>query len=261
MMQTIGDAVLYCADCLPIMQSMQDESVEMIFADPPFNVGKEYKGDIDDEMPEGEYHEWLGVRLVHMSRILKRGRTFWLMESQRHIGWCQTALTGLGLTFQNIIAWAYTNPTPKAHGLAHTWRPILLVSKGDMASFDPKADSMTHETLYHNPYRAKTHYPHDLWPDIPKLVGGFLSPPELLRDEDGRFVHLAQMPLRIAQRAILMATKPGDTVFDPFMGVATVGLAALLEKRKYIGIDKSNYYYGAAVRRLERWLQHVPLPL
>ncbi len=246
----MADIALHHADCLTAMQALAAASIDLILADPPFNAGKEYKGGHNDAMPVADYYHWLGDRLEEMVRVLKPGGTLWLMNDQRHIGWCQIKLLDLGLDFRNLVVWAYTNPTPAQMGLPRTWRPILFMSKGKPRFFNPRGDEMTKPTLYHNPQRGQSHWPHDLWPDIPKLVGGFLAPPELLRDDDGRFAHLAQMPVRIAERILKLATEPGDLVLDPFMGSGTTGEAALLLERRFIGCESSLEYFQLAERRL-----------
>lgn len=233
------------------MRTLPDGCVNMVFADPPFNAGKEYADRFDDSKPVGEYQSWLSERITEAVRLLFNGGWFWLMNDQRHIGFCMTTLEQAGMTFRNIIVWAYTNPTPAVHAFSKTWRPILLYSKGEPSFFNAGADTMTKHTLYHDPSRATSHRPHDLWPDIPKLVGGFLAPPELLRRPDGRFSHLAQMPKRIAERAILTTTQSGDVVVDLFMGSGTTGDACVSTGRSFIGMEISWEYYNIAKRRIE----------
>ncbi len=241
---------LHEGDCLDIMPTIPIGSVDMIFADPPFNAGKAYLGDLNDAKPVAEYYTWLGARLAEMVRLLKFGGCLWLMQDQRHVGWCQVELQRLGLDFHNIVVWAYANPTPVKGGLPKTWRPILLMSKGPPAFFDNRADALDKETLYHNPTRRTAHWPHDIWPDIPKLVGGFLAQKELLLDAQGRFAHLAQMPVRIAERAIRLATRPGEVVLDPFCGSGTVAVACQTLGRSCIAIEQSAAYVALARQRL-----------
>ena len=255
------NANLIHGDCLDILRSMSPQSADCIFIDPPFNAGKEYQNSINDNRNIYEYRAWLSERLIECNRVLKTGGMFWLMQSQEHVGYCQAELERIGLTFCNIIAWAYTNPTPLSNSFPHTWRPILLFSKGVPKSFNWHWDIMAKPTLYFNPGRAKNIvYPHDLWPDIPKLVGGYLAQDELLIDANGRFAHLAQMPLRIAERAILTSTKIGDIILDPFMGSGTVGCAASKWKRHYIGMEISRVYYELSVKRLEDFAAQPELP-
>jgi len=239
-------------DCLEVMAEMPDGCCDLIFADPPFNAGKDYGNEFNDSKTLSDYHNWLLDRLWQIERVLKVGGSLWLMNDTRHIGFCQVQLDYLGLTFRNMVVWAYTNPTPAKKHLPKTWRPILFYSKGDLTSFYPKRDVLSKETLYHNPRRAKTHPVHDLWPDIPKLVGGFLSPPELLTTPEGRFAHLAQMPERIAERIVLLASEEEQIIFDPFMGSGTTAVAADRLGRKFFGCDISEEYVAMALERIAK---------
>jgi len=238
-------------DCLDVMRQMPDGCVDLVFLDPPFNAGKDYGNGFDDCKNLPDYYNWLSSRLGEARRILKLGGSLWLMNDTRHIGFCQVCLDYLGLTFQNTVVWAYTNPTPAKNHLPKTWRPILFYSKGDLARFYPERVSLGNGTLYHNPDRAKTHPVHDLWPDIPKLVGGFLSPPELLTTPEGRFAHLAQMPEGIAERIVLLTSDKGQVVFDPFMGSGTTAVAADRLGRRWFGCDINPDYVGMAMERIE----------
>jgi len=252
---------LRLGDCLEHMRELRGGSIDCVFADPPFNARKEYLDDFDDEKPLAEYRAWLGVRIEQMARVLKEGGYLWLMQSQRHIGFCQNEIERLGLNFHNIVAWAYTNPTPAKSGLPQTWRPILLASKGKPRGLNRTADCMSKETLYHNPARAKSHYPDDLWSDIPKLVGGFLAPKELILTQDKRFAHLAQMPERIAARIILLSTNEGESILDPFAGSGTVGVMAKRLGRNFSGMEISEQYFKIAKKRIVEAQLQSALPL
>ena len=250
---------LYLGDCLDVMLGMESASVDLIFADPPFNAGKDYGDGFDDDKPLAEYREWLRVRLAEMVRLLKPGGTFWLMQAQRHLGFCQMALEQLGLDFRNVIVWAYANPTPAKRMFPRTWRPILFYSKGEPSSFDWRLDVMTNETLYYNPHRAsRTPFAHDLWSDIPKLVGGYLSPKELIVDADGRFVNVAQMPERIAERILRIAAPSPCVAFDPFMGTGTFGAVATRLGIGFIGCECSPRYFEVARQRIESQPSYLP---
>ena len=249
---TFQEDTIVVGDCLEIIADMPDGCVDLVFADPPFNAGKDYGNGFDDCKKLSEYHNWLLDRLWEMERVLKPGGSLWLMNDTRHIGFCQVYLDYLGLTFRNMIVWVYTNPTPAKNHLPKTWRPILFYSKGDLACFYPERASLGKETLYHNPNRANTHPVHDLWPDIPKLVGGFLSPPELLTTQEGRFAHLAQMPEGIAERIILLASDEGQVIFDPFIGSGTTAVAADRLGRRFFGCDINREYVALALDRLAK---------
>lgn len=251
---------LRLGDCLELMKEIPTGTIDAVFADPMFNAGKEYKDEIDDAKPIEQYRAWLSDRIEQMARVLKEGRYLWLMQAQRHIGFCQSEIERLGLNFHNIIAWAYTNPTPSKTALPQTWRPILLASKGKPRGLERGADCMTKETLYHNPTRAKSHYPDDLWSDIPKLVGGYLAPRELILTESNQFAHLAQMPERIATRIILLSTQEGETILDPFAGSGTIPSVAKQLNRNAIAFEISKTYFAIAEKRIKEAQLQAALP-
>jgi len=244
--------MIICDDCLTIMRGWPEAKFHLIFADPKFNVGKEYQDGDGDDMPLAEYRVWMLVRLKEMARLLLPGGTLWLMQDQSHLGFCQIALEDMGLTWLNTIVWAYTNPTPAAGHLPKTWRPILLFTNGKAEWLDVMADALGRPTLYYNPDRSATRPVHDLWPDIPKLVGGIFAQPELMTTPEGRFAHLAQMPERIAGRILALASYPNQEVLDPFAGSGTFIAVAERMGRKWTGIEISPTYCNLIESRLAR---------
>ena len=99
----MSDVTLHLGDCLEVMRSMPDKSVDCIFADPPFNANKNYKCDFNDNKPIEEYREWMGDCIGEMSRIIKPGGFIWLMQDQRNVGFCMMLLEKYGLDFRNIV--------------------------------------------------------------------------------------------------------------------------------------------------------------
>lgn len=221
------------------------ERPHLIFADPPFNAGKKYgEGKHNDHMDEETYLCWLERWIAPLSDLLLPGGTFWLMHETEWIGECMHLLRGSGLQQVNLVAWVYTNPTPAGKRYQKTYHPIAVYSKGQPAIWVSDALPMERETLYFNPARREKGklFVHDVWADVPKLVGGYLAQPELLRKEDKTFAHLAQMPIRLAERAILTATAPGDLVLDPFAGSGTVLKAAEGLGRRWVGVEQEEEY-------------------
>lgn len=228
--------------------------IDLAFLDPPFNAGKVYgSGQYNDRQTPERYRAWLERQLSSLVPLLNPGATLWLMNDTRWIGHCQVLLDGLGLTFLNMVAWLYTNPTPAKKRYPKSWRPILVYCNGkEPRVWDSAALPMERPTLYFNPERRERGRPfvHDVWADVPKLVGGFLAQPELQRKDNGQFAHITQMPLMLAERAILTATGPGDMVLDPFAGSGTVLAAAQKHGRRWIGVEQEEEYVALIRRRL-----------
>ena len=174
------------------------------------------------------------------------------MNETANLAFTQNIMEDAGLNFENIIVWAYGNPIPSSNRLPKTWRPILFMRKpGENTTWDSDGDQYRRDTVYCNLSRMKgKRQVNDLWPDIPKLVGGIYAQKELLTDSKGKFIHIAQMPELIVERILLLCTKPGDLILDPFMGSGTVLRVAKNMGRCAIGIEIEEKYCNEAVMRL-----------
>jgi len=237
-------------DCLEIVARMRECCVDLIFIDPPYNAGKDYGPGFDDDRPLEEFREWLELRLEAMVKVLRKGGTLWMLLNTRHGGYFQTRLEQMGLVWRNTIAWLFSNPTAARRAFPQSWRPLLLFSKGDPDCFDRSRIGLGKATLYHNPSRAKTHPVHDIWPDTPKLVGGFLTPREVVLNPDGTFAVKVQMPEKLAQRAVVVATNKGDLVADFFMGSGTTAVVADRLGRNFFGCDINPDYVRMGLDRV-----------
>ena len=253
---------IYHGDCRDVLPGLA--RAELVFADPPFNAGKVYASGLhNDDMSKAEYLCWLSSWIDLLPSAMREGATAWLMNDTRWIGYCQTMLDGTGLTFMNMIAWPYANPTPTRDRFAKTWRPILLYSHGEKpAHFEATAMPLAGQTIYFNPAHVNGEaFCHDLWADTPKLVGGFLARDELIiESKTKRWAHLAQMPEALAHRAILTATLPGALILDPFMGSGTTLRAAKDLGRKAIGIEIEEGYCEIAAKRMAQAVLPLEAP-
>ena len=248
------DAVtIYHGDCREILPSLG--GIDCVIADPPFNAGKEYGPGTDDFQSLQSYYEWLRDVFKPIGACLRPGGSLWAMNETRHAARLQVILEDdVGLEFANLVAWAFGNPTPASQRLAKTWRAVMFMRrKGEPLTWNQNADQMRRETLYCNFTRMEgMRTVTDLWPDIPKLVGGFLAQGEVILDKDKKFAHLAQMPKALAERPILLTTNEGDTVLDPFMGSGTTLRAAKDLGRKAIGIEIEERYCEIAAKRMSQ---------
>lgn len=201
--------------------------MDCLIADPPFNAGKDYGDGFNDSRPLDIYYPWLADCLAEAVRVVRPGGALWVMNDTRHIGQTQGILDNLGANFQNMVCWLYGNPTPNTTRFPKTWRPILFYRKsGTPQTWNIQDTRLLQETLYCNFAHSNGRNLHDVWPDIPKLVGGYLAQAEVMTKSDGSFAHVAQMPLAIAIRAILLTTNQGALVVDPFVGSGTTCVAA-----------------------------------
>ena len=240
---------IYHGDCVGLLGGI---TVDCIIADPPFNAGKDYGRHTNDTQAEEAYKWWLGTRLGRCAQALRNGGAMWVMNSTDNLAMTINICQSEGLDLQNVVAWVYGNPTPAADRFPKTWRPIMFFRRpGGSVTWHTEADRLRRDTIYCNTARMNgKRQVSDLWPDIPKLVGGYLSQPELVKDAAGFFAHLAQMPEALAERPILLTTNPGDLVLDPFAGSGTTLVAAKRLGRRAIGVEIEERYCEIAAERL-----------
>lgn len=244
-------------DCLDLICSLEDESVDLIFADPPYNLsnggttcigGKRVsvdKGDWDKSrglMEDFEFHKaWLEVC---QSKLKPTGS---IMVSGTHhvihaIGF---AMKQLGYHTINDIQWCKPNPPPHLaqRYLTHSVETIIWASP-----FGPqkKGDKLLH-TFNYKLLKAENggKQMKDFWTDIPVV------PQNEKKDLDGGG-HPTQKPEKLLTRCILAATRPGDLVVDPFMGAGTTGAVAVRHGRRFIGGDLESNYVEMTTKRIER---------
>jgi site-specific DNA-methyltransferase (adenine-specific) len=259
--------VVYVGDCVPLMQQMQSESVDLIFADPPFNIGYRYD-QYDDRKPKDEYLRWADRWLAAAIPLLKTTGSFWLAIGDDYVAEYKVRLDAYGLTLRNWIIWHYTFGVACTRKFSRSHTHILYyVRDPQRCTFDaeavrvPSARQTTYSDRRANP-RGKL--PDDVWvlrPQhaahcfqahsdtwyIPRLCGTFRE----------RTSHPCQMPEAILERIIRVASQPGDLVFDPFAGSGTTLVVAKRLKRRFIGIELSQRYVDIIHKRLQQLEFHA----
>lgn len=234
-------------DCLPIMHSIADNSVDVTFADPPFNLKKRYNGYVDSRDFE-EYLLWCEKWIGEMVRITKPTGSIFIHNIPRWLTYYTAFLNGTA-DFRHWISWsAPTSPMGKSLQPAHYG--ILFYAKDikqnkcyelrsphkrDRKSKYLSKDYGGKKTLLH-PFGPLVS---DVWTDIHRV-----------KHNKYRDAHPCQLPIHLLERLILMSSDEGDTVLDPFMGTGTTALAAKRLGRKYIGIELDVKYAEIAESKL-----------
>ena len=258
-------------DCLQVLSAGPEGWVDLVFADPPFNIGYLYDGYRDDQ-PAEQYVKWSGEWMQAVHRALKPTGSFFLAIGDTFAAELCVKAKEVGFHLRNWIIWHYTfGQQPKAK-FARSHTHILYFTK-DPTQFTFNADAVrvksARQTIYKD-VRAnrKGKLPDDTW---------FLRPQEaheqakLFGEKDdvwfssrvcGTFKeregwHGCQMPLAILDRIIKATSNPGDVVLDPFNGSGTTVLSAALLGRRYVGIELNGDYVEMARRRLEHALEKV----
>ena len=240
-------------DCLTSLESLPDESVDLVFADPPYNLqlaGGLTRPDqslvdaVDDDWDKfgsfGEYDAFTRRWLAGVKRVMKPHATLFVIGSYHNIFRVGSALQDLRFWILNDIVWLKANPMPNFRGRRFTNAHETLI----WASRTPDAKRYTFN------YEALKAANDDL-----QMRSDWFFPicsgAERLKDEAGHKVHPTQKPEALLARILMSASKPGDVVLDPFFGSGTTGAVAKRLGRSFIGIERDPVYAAAARARID----------
>lgn len=249
---------LYHGDCLQIIPKLKEQSVDMIFADPPYNLsngglsckaGKFVsvnKGDWDKSkgMPKDFNFtiQWLQL----CKKVLKPNGTIWVSGSMHNIYQVGFGLQALNYKILNEISWFKPNASPNLSRRYFTHSHETLIwaklNKDAKHKFNYEAMRQWEDDKLHNNGRQMR----SVW-NIPYTP--------LSEKQQG--AHPTQKPIELLKRIILSSTDKGDVILDPFNGSGTTGVAAKISNRKYIGIEKEKQYLDLTVKRLKGYLSLI----
>ena len=239
-------------DCIELMQSLPEASVDMVFADPPYNLqlgGELLRPDhskvdaVDDDWDKfsdfAGYDTFTRAWLVAARRLLKPDGTLWVIGSYHNIFRIGTALQDQGYWLLNDVIWRKTNPMPNFRGKRFTnaHETMIWATKNpkQQYTFNYEAMKALNDELQ---MRSDWH--------LPICSGG-----ERLKDEAGAKAHSTQKPESLLHRVILASTMAGDVVLDPFFGSGTTGAVAKRLGRRFIGIERDSNYVRLARARID----------
>ncbi|MCC9606988.1 site-specific DNA-methyltransferase [Blastopirellula sp. JC732] len=258
-------------DCIQGMKKLPDGSVDLVFADPPFNIG--YKYDVyDDRRSADEYLEWSRGWMEQVVRVLKEDGSFWLAIGDDFAAELKVLATrDLGLHCRNWVVWYYTfgmhckaKFTRSHTHLFYFVRDPEKFTFNDMSIRVPSARMLVYGDRRANP---KGRVPDDTWVLRPQDI------PESFQSEEdtwhfprvaGTFkeragFHGCQMPEQLLGRIIKVSSSEGETVLDPFAGSGSTLVVAKKLGRRYLGFEMSQEYAAAAQSRIEEVKSGDPL--
>ncbi|MBD5164540.1 site-specific DNA-methyltransferase [Helicobacter sp.] len=234
-------------DCLELFKKIPNNSIDCIFADPPFNLRKKYNSH-KDKLLESEYLQWCEKWINECVRVAKEDGFIFLHNIPKWLIYYANFLNKTSF-FRHWISWeAMTAPMGKTLQPAHYG--ILFYSKGEAKNrfkeirYPHKRDR---KGILVKDYGGKKGILHpfgplcsDVWTDIHRI-----------RHAKNRDNHPCQLPLHLLERIILMSSEEGDTILDPFLGTGTTALAAKRLGRNFIGFEKDNEYCQIAKNKIE----------
>ena len=243
-MKALETNTIVQGDCIKLLERLDEPIADLIFADPPFNIG--YKYDVyEDRKKYQEYRDWTKQWMeVCATKALKPTGSFWIAIGDDYAAEVRVIGRELGLHLRNWVIWHYTfgQNTKKKFARSHTHLFYFVADPksftfNDMAVRIPSARQTTYADKRANPIGK---VPDDVW-SFSRLCGTF--------NERVRW-HPCQMPERVLERIIRASSAPGDLVLDPFSGSGTTCAAAARLGRHYLGIDVSSDYVEHSRRRV-----------
>lgn len=248
-------------DCVKVLAELPESSVDLVFADPPFNIGYEYDR-YDDRRSKKDYLAWADSWLKAVCRVLKPTGSFWLAIGDEYVAEHKIRLDGLGMTLRNWVIWHYTFGVhcekkftrSHAHLLYYVMDAKRFTFNADAVRV-PSARQMVYADRRANP---KGRVPDDTWVLRPQDDQRFFGPdsdtwyvPRVCGTFKERVSHPCQMPEAVLERIIRVSTNPGDIVLDPFAGSGTTLVVAKRLGRRFLGIELSENYAEHVRERLE----------
>jgi len=242
---------IICGDCIEIMNKLPEKSVDLVFADPPYNLQLSqvlWRPDfsrvdaVDDDWDQFEsfeaYDAFSRAWLSGCRRVLKDTGTLWVIGSYHNIFRIGTILQDMGYWLLNDVVWIKTNPMPNFRGVRFTNAHETLIwaskSKGNKYTFNHHAMK-----AFNNGKQMRSDW------TLPLCKGD-----ERIK-VNGEKAHSTQKPEGLLYRVILSSSNPGDIVLDPFFGSGTTGAVARRLHRDWIGIEREEKYVKIAQERID----------
>ena len=242
---------IIAGDCIEVMNSLPEASVDLIFADPPYNL--QLKGDlhrpdnsqvdaVDDAWDQfssfASYDKFTQDWLKAARRLLKPNGAIWVIGSYHNIFRVGAALQDAGYWILNDVIWRKSNPMPNFRGkrLTNAHETMIWASKSEGAKY-----TFNYEALksLNDGVQMRSDW-----------VLPLCTEHERLKDDKGDKAHPTQKPESLLHRVLVGSTNPGDVILDPFFGTGTTGAVAKMLGRDYIGIEREAAYRVVAEKRL-----------
>jgi modification methylase len=257
--ESSASARVLVGDCVAELQKLPASCVDLVFADPPYNL--QLQGDLkrpDDSRVDAvddawdkfasfdAYDDFTRAWLLACRRVMKPNATLWVIGSYHNIFRVGTLLQDLGFWILNDIVWRKSNPMPNFRGRRFTNAHETLI-------WAARESANRNYTFNYEALKAGND-------DIQMRSDWFIplcTGDERLKGRDGKKLHPTQKPEALLARVILSASRPDDLVLDPFCGSGTTGAVAHRLRRRFIGIERDAAYAAAARKRIDAV---TPLP-
>ena len=242
---------IFCEDCIAGMKKLPDASFNLIIADPPYNLKKDF-GNWKETEHEDNWLDWSKEWINECKRLLAPGGNFFIYGIHHHMCWIQCYLYQIELSYRRQIIWHYENGFAgySKRSLAAHYELLLWFSNGANYTYNPIRE----------PYKSEDRLKHKItkngkvWVPNPegRLAGDVWDFPVLAgkRFAKEKVDHPTQKPLSISNRIVKHFSNPGDNILIPFVGSGSECVAAATHGRNYTGFELNPTYIEIANRRL-----------
>jgi len=239
-------------DCIEQLKKLPDASVDLVFADPPYNLqlgGELHRPNntrvdgVEDDWDKFDsfaaYDDFTKAWLTECHRVLKDNGALWVIGSYHNIFRVGATLQDLGFWILNDVVWRKTNPMPNFRGtrLTNAHETMIWCSKGEKSKYTFNYDALK---VANDDLQMRSDWL------LPICNGG-----ERIKDLNGQKAHPTQKPEALLHRILIGSTNKGDVVLDPFFGTGTTGAVAKMLGRHYIGIERELDYIRIARHRIK----------
>ncbi len=236
--------MIVCGDCVKKLSTINKPFADLIFADPPFNIGYKYEN-YNDKQKRDNYLNWTEKWMRACHDVLKKDGSFYIAMCDEYVADVKVIADELELFMRNWLIWHYTFGQQTKNKFARSHTHILYFVK-DKDNFTFNADTMKifsdRQTVYKD-RRAnpKGKMPDDVWNEYPRVCGTFKE----------RLDFPCQMPESLLARIIRASSNDGDWILDPFSGSGTTSVVAHKLNRLYTGIEISEKYVKESQNRIK----------
>ncbi|MGD9639161.1 MAG: site-specific DNA-methyltransferase [Alphaproteobacteria bacterium] len=252
--------IIINGDSIEVMNRLPEKSVDLVFADPPYNLqlgGDLVRPDntkvdaVDDDWDKfssfAAYDRFTIDWLKAARRVLKDDGSLWVIGSYHNIFRVGAVLQNLGFWILNDIIWNKSNPMPNFKGTRFTnaHETLIWCSKSEKAKYTFNYEAMK---AFNEGLQMRSDW------TLPICNGS-----ERLKNDEGTKVHPTQKPESLLYRVLLSSTNPDDVILDPFFGTGTTGAVAKKLGRKFIGIERDETYIKQAQKRIDAITETIDL--
>ncbi len=247
---------IYKGDCLNLFKKIEDDSVDLIIIDPPYNLNKDFGNDSDKWNTVSDWYDWSKKWLYESKRVLKPSGSLFVYGIHHYICYMQCYLYEINMNYGRLFIWNYENGWSKySRSPSSTYEPLLWFTKSKNYTYHTIREpyKSTERLKYKINKNGKSWTPNpkgkhggDIW-RIPTLAGK--------NYQKEKVNHPTQKPLAICDKIINHFSNEGDLILVPFSGSGSEVVSALTNKRNFIGIEVNDDYVKMSRKRLKKAIE------